>query len=79
MEEIQDHVTFPRSGQPAKITQKQNTVCEAAKVPRVTSKQLKAFLTLANINEPPSGEHWATMMGMEQEKSHCLKKKKSAC
>ncbi len=25
-------------------------VCELAKVPRVTSKQLKAFLTLANVN-----------------------------
>ncbi len=25
-------------------------VCEIAKVPRVTSKQLKAFLTLANVN-----------------------------
>ncbi len=25
-------------------------VCEVAKVPRVTSKQLKAFLTLANVN-----------------------------
>ncbi len=27
-------------------------VCKAAKVPRVTSKQLKAFLTLAIVNEP---------------------------
>ncbi len=27
-------------------------ICEVAKVPRVTSKQLKAFLTLANVHEP---------------------------
>ncbi len=76
MEEIQDHVTFPRSGQPAKITQKQNTVCEVAKVPRVTSKQLKAFLTLANINEENTEQPW---WAWSKKKSHCSKKKKSAC
>ncbi len=27
-------------------------VCEVAKVPRVTSEQLKTFLTLANVHEP---------------------------
>ncbi len=47
-------VTFPRSGRPTKITPKQNSIiiCEVEKVPRVTSKQLKAFLTLANVHEP---------------------------
>ncbi len=43
-------VTFPRSGRPTKITVIVRViVCEVAKVPRVTSKQLKAFLTLANV------------------------------
>ncbi len=43
-------------------------VCEVADVPRLTSKQLKAFLPLANVNvmSPPSGEHWATMVCMAE-------------
>ncbi len=52
MEEIQDHCY---------LTEKWSTnidhskaecviVCKVAKVPRITSKQLKAFLALANVN-----------------------------
>ncbi len=52
MEEIQDHCYFPEKWSPNKDHSKAERVivCEAAKVPRVTSKQLKAFLTLANVN-----------------------------
>ncbi len=53
-------------------------VCEAAKVPRVTSKQLKAFLTLVNVHEPTirttlsnHGVHTEL-----QEESHCSPKRK---
>ncbi len=45
-------VALPRSGQPTKITPKARCVivCEAAMDPRVTSNQLKAILTLPNVN-----------------------------
>ncbi len=45
-------VTLPRSGPPTKITLKARRVIvrEVAKDLRVTSKQLKAFLTLADVN-----------------------------
>ncbi len=45
-------VALPRSGQPINITPKARcvTVCEVAMDPRVTSNQLKAILTLANVN-----------------------------
>ncbi len=49
MEEIQD---LPEKWLTNKDHSKAGRVivCEVAKVPRVTSKQLKAFLTLANVN-----------------------------
>ncbi len=45
-------VTLPKSVSPTKITPKARRliVCKVAMEPRVTSKQLKAFLTLANVN-----------------------------
>ncbi len=45
-------VALPRSGQPTNITPKARcvTVCEVAMDPRVTSNQLKAILTLPNVN-----------------------------
>ncbi len=52
MEEIQDHCYLPEKWSTNKDHSKAERVivCEVAKVPRVTSKQLKAFLTLANVN-----------------------------
>ncbi len=52
MEEIQDHCYLPKKWSTNKDHSKAERVivCEVAKVPRVTSKQLKAFLTLANVN-----------------------------
>ncbi len=56
---IQDHCYLPEK----RLTNKDQSkaerviVCEVAKVPRVTSKQLKAFLTLLIFMSPPSGEH----------------------
>ncbi len=56
MEEIPDHRYLPKKWSTNKDHSKAErvTVCEVAKVPRVTSKQLKAFLTLANaiVHEP---------------------------
>ncbi len=56
MEEIQDHCYLPEKWSTNKDHSKAECVivCEVAKVPRVTSKQLKAFLTLAyvNVHEP---------------------------
>ncbi len=51
MEEIQDHSYLPEKWSTNKDHSKAERVivCEVAKVPRVTSKQLKAFLTLANV------------------------------
>ncbi len=77
--------TFPRSGQPTKITPKARLVIvrEVAKDPRVTSKQLKAFLTSANINVYESiirrtlsnhGVH-----GRAARRKPLLSKKKMAC
>ncbi len=45
-------VTFPEKWSTNKDHSKAERVivCEVAKVPRVTSKQLKVFLTLANVN-----------------------------
>ncbi len=45
-------VTLPRSGWPTIITLKARLVIvhEVAKKPRVTSKQLKVFITLADVN-----------------------------
>ncbi len=52
MEEIQDHCYLPEKWSTNKDHSKAERVivCEVEKVPRVTSKQLKAFLTLANVN-----------------------------
>ncbi len=52
MEVIQDHCYFPEKWSTNKDRSKAEhvIVCEVAKVPRVTSKQLKVFLTLANVN-----------------------------
>ncbi len=56
MEEIQDHCYLPEKWSTNEVHSKAECVifCEVAKVPRVTSKQLKAFLTLAyvNVHEP---------------------------
>ncbi len=53
-------------------------VCEVAKVPRVTSKLLKAFLTLANVNvhEPTIRRTLMVCMAELQEESHCSPKRK---
>ncbi len=51
-------------------------VCEVAKVPRVTSKQLKAFLTLANVNEPTIRRTLNNHGVESQEESHCSPKRK---
>ncbi len=57
MEEIQDPCYLPEKWSTNKDHSKAERVivCEVAEVPRVTSKQLKAFHTLANVNvnEPP--------------------------
>ncbi len=52
MEEIQDHCYLPEKWLTNTDHSKAERVivCEVAEVPRVTSKQLKAFLTLANVN-----------------------------
>ncbi len=52
MEEIQDHCYLPEKWSTNKDHSKAERVivCEVAKVPRVISKQLKAFLTLSNVN-----------------------------
>ncbi len=52
MEEIQDHCYLPEKWSTNKDHSKAECVivCEVAKVRIVTSKQLKAFLTLANVN-----------------------------
>ncbi len=52
--QIQDHCYLPEKWSTNKDHSKAEhvIVCEVAKVPRVTSKQLKAFLTLANVHEP---------------------------
>ncbi len=51
-EEIQGHCYLPTKWPTNKDHSKAERViiCEVAKLPSVTSKQLKAFLTLANIN-----------------------------
>ncbi len=52
MEEIQDRCYLPEKCSTNKDHSKAERVivCEVAEVPRVTYKQLKAFLTLANVN-----------------------------
>ncbi len=50
--ENQDRCYLPKKWSTNKDHSKEERaiVCEVAKVPRVTSKQLKAFLTMANVN-----------------------------
>ncbi len=52
MEEIHDHCYLPEKWSTNKDHSKAGRVivCEVAKCPRVTSMQLKAFLTLTNVN-----------------------------
>ncbi len=52
MEEIQDHCYLPEKWSTNKDHSKAERVmvCGVANVPRATSKQLKAFLILANVN-----------------------------
>ncbi len=51
MEEIQDHCYLPHEWSSNKCHSKSCVIVhEIAKDPRVTSKQLKAFFTLANVN-----------------------------
>ncbi len=53
MEEIQDHCYLPEKWSTNKDHSKAERfiACEVAKVPRVTSKQLKASHTLANVKK----------------------------
>ncbi len=74
-------VTFPEKWSTNKDHSKAECVCEVAKVPRVTSKQLKAILTLANVHEPTirrtlsnNGVH-----GRVARKKPLFYKKKIAC
>ncbi len=74
--EIQDYGYLPEKWLSNKDHSKAERVivCEDAKVPRVTSKQLKSFShwLMLMFMSPPSGEHWATMVCMAelQEESH---------
>ncbi len=71
-------VTLPKNGSPTKITPKARRliVCQVAKEPRVTSKQLKAFLTVANVNVYEFIFRRTTKVCMTefQEESHCSRK-----
>ncbi len=62
--ELKTTVTFPRemwSTNKDHSKAKRVIVCKVAKVPRISSKQLKAFLTLANVNvhEPTIRRTWS--------------------
>ncbi len=80
MEEIHDHCYLREKWLTNKDLSKAEhiIVCKVAKVPRITSKQPKAFLTLANVHEPTIRRHWATMVCMAelQEESHCSPNRK---
>ncbi len=74
MEEIQDHGYLHEKWSTNKDHAKAERVivCKVAKIPRVTSKQLKAFLTLANVNvhestirRTLSWWHWDTILQKE--------------
>ncbi len=85
MEEIQDHRYLPEKWSTNKDHSKAErvTVCDVAKVPRVSSKQLKVFLTLANVNvhEPtirrPLSNH--AVHGRVARRKPLFSKKKIAC
>ncbi len=81
LEEIQDHGYLPEKWSTDQQRSLQSRMCNSlrgCKVPRVTSKQLKAFShwLMLMFMSPPSGEHWATMVCMAelQEESHCSPK-----
>ncbi len=77
-----DHCYLPEKWSTNKAHSKVECVIdsEVAKVPRVTSKQLKAFLTLANINvQEPTIRRTLNNHGVLaelQEESHCSPKGK---
>ncbi len=80
MEEIQDHCYLHEKWPTNKDHSKAGhvIVCKVAKVPWVTSKQVKAFLMLANVNIHESTiRRTATMVCMAelQEESHCSPKR----
>ncbi len=82
MEEIQDHRYLPEKCWTIKDHSKAERVivCEVAKVPRVTCKQLKAFLAVANVNvHEPTIRRTLSNHGVHaelQEESHCSPKRK---
>ncbi len=78
VEENQDHCYPPLEWSANKDHSKARCVIvhEVAKNPQVTSKQLKAFFTLASVNvHESSGEHWTSMACIAelQGESHCSK------
>ncbi len=85
MEEIQDHCYLPEKWSTNKDHSKAERVivCEVANVPRVTSKQLKDFLTLANVNvhEPTIRRTLSNhgVHGRVARRKPLFSKKKSAC
>ncbi len=79
MEDIQDHRYLPEMWSTNKDHSKAECaiVCEVAKVYWVTSRQLKAFLTLANVNvHEPTIRRTLVCMAELQEESHCSPKGK---
>ncbi len=85
MKEIQDHCYLPEKCSTNKDHSKAERVivCEVAKVPRVTSKQLKAFLTLSNVNvhEPTIRKTLSNhgVLGRVARRKPWFSKKKIAC
>ncbi len=82
MEEIQDHSYLPEKWSTNKDISKAESVivCEVAKVPMVTSKQLKAFLTLANVNvHEPTIRRTQSNHGVVARRKPLFSKKKIAC
>ncbi len=81
MEEIQGHCYLPEKRSTNKDHSKTYCVivCEVAKVPRVTSKQLKAFLTLVKVNvHEPTIKRTLSNHGVHGRvtRSHCSPKRK---
>ncbi len=85
MEEIQDHCYLPEKWSTNKDHSKAERVqvCEVAKVPRVTSKQVKTFLTLAkvNVHEPTIRRTLSNhgVHGRVARRKPLFSKKKMAC
>ncbi len=78
MEEIQDHCYLLEKWSTNKDHSKAERVivCEVAEVPRVTSKQLKACLTLANVNvnEPSIRRTQSKKLSWVNTEQSCKKK-----